>query len=101
MSYLGCSVRIYLDRYGGTYQPRSSRGHWIAVDMQGIDVMSLHDIENGILGGDLEAERFWRAAADASWIATGRTPNDALTALEEQQRKRPRKPGWPPPPIAN
>jgi hypothetical protein len=100
MSYLG-SVRIYLDRYGGTYQPRSKYGQWIAVDMRGIDVMSLHDIENGILGGDLEAERFWRAVANASWIAAGSTPNDALAALEEQQRGQPRKPGWPPPPMAN
>jgi hypothetical protein len=100
MSYLGSSVRIYHDRYGGTYYPRSRMGFWIAVDMQGIDVMSLHDIENGILGGDVEAMRFWEAVADASWIATGKTPNDALAALEEQQRGRPRKPGWPPPPIA-
>ena len=96
MSYLG-SVRIYQDRYGGIY---SRRGRWVAVDMLGIDVMSLHEIENGILGGDVEAMNFWGAVAGASWIATGRTPNDALAALEAQQQGRPRKPGWPPAPIA-
>jgi len=96
MSYLG-NVRIYHDRYGGTYSPS---GPWVAVDMLGVDVMSLHEIENGILGGDIEAMTFWRTVAGASWIATGGTPNDALAALEKQQEGRPRKPMWPPPPIA-
>jgi hypothetical protein len=96
MSYLG-SVRIYQDRYGGIY---SRGGRWVAVDMRGIDVMSLHEIENGILGGDLEAMRFWETVVGKTWIATGRTPNDALAALEAQQQDQPRRLGWPPAPIA-
>jgi hypothetical protein len=96
MSYLGTGVRIYPDRYGGTYQPRSRKGHWVAVDMNDNHALSLHDVETGILGGDLEAEAFWRNVSEASWIATGRTPNEALALLEAQQQGRPRKLGWPP-----
>jgi hypothetical protein len=44
-----------------------------------------NQIENGILGGDVEVREFWYSVAGAKWIAVGRTPNDALAALKAKQ----------------
>jgi hypothetical protein len=76
-------VRIYQDRYGGSY----SGGAWAAVDMKH-KTMETSAIEEGILGGDTEVREFWFSVADAKWIAVGRTPNEALAALEAKQDAR-------------
>jgi hypothetical protein len=78
-------VRIYQDRYGGSY----SGGAWVAVDMARKE-MEISEIETGILGGDTQAMQFWLAVADADWIAVGRTPDIALAALEAKQSAPPR-----------
>jgi hypothetical protein len=77
-------VRIYQDRYGGSY----SGGAWVAVDMARKE-MEICEIETGILGGDTQAMQFWLAVADADWIAVGRTPDIALAALEAKQSAPP------------
>jgi hypothetical protein len=55
--------------------------------------MEISDIENGILGGDVEVREFWITVADANWIAVGQTPNDALAALHAKQQPEARPPG--------
>jgi len=81
-------IRIYQDRYGGSY----SGGGWVAVHMDN-KTMEISDIENGILGGDVEVREFWITVADANWIAVGQTPNDALAALQAKQQPEARPPG--------
>jgi hypothetical protein len=73
-------VRIYQDRYGGSY----SGGAWVAVDMKRA-TLEIPALEEGILGGDVEVREFWFSVTDAKWIAVGPTPNDALAALEAKQ----------------
>jgi hypothetical protein len=73
-------VRIYQDRYGGSY----SGGGWVAVDMA-CKNMEITQIETGILGGDVEVREFWSVVSHEKWIAVGPTPNDALAALEAKQ----------------
>jgi hypothetical protein len=73
-------VRIYQDRYGGSY----SGGAWIAIDMKRA-ALEISAIEEGILGSDVEVREFWFSVRDADWIAVGPTPDSALAALEAKQ----------------
>ena len=73
-------VRIYQDRYGGSY----SGGAWIAVDMKRA-TLGIPAIEEGILGGDVEVREFWFSVRDVKWIGVGPTPDGALAALESKQ----------------
>jgi hypothetical protein len=74
-------IRIYQDRYGGSY----SGGAWVAVDMKG-KTLETSAVEEGILGGDVEVREFWWSVRDETWIAVGRTHDDALAALEAKQK---------------
>src|SRR5882762_11693790 len=80
-------IRIYQDRYGGSY----CGGGWVAVHMDN-KTMEISDIENGILGGDVEVREFWITVAHANWIAVGQTPNDALAAYRRSNSPNPVRP---------
>ena len=72
-------VAIVQDRYGGVY----SGGEWLAIAESDA---TCHDsnrvtsvLEHGPHGEDGEAADFW--AAPPEWIASGRTPTEAIANL--------------------
>jgi hypothetical protein len=77
-------IVLLQDRYRGTY----SGGAWLAI-ANASDLLDEKTTraqfclvgDDGPSDGDVEAARFWRNPPD--WIAVGRTPAEAIEALEK------------------
>jgi hypothetical protein len=75
-------VAAFADRYGGVY----SGGRWFALSaadepFQG-EVRASWVLSNGPSGEDIEAAIFW--ADPPAWIASGDTPQEAVSALDQR-----------------
>lgn len=73
-------VAVFADRYGGVY----SSGRWLAVssadELCHGEMRASWVLAHGPSGEDIEARDFWAHPPD--WIASGDTPEDAISRLE-------------------
>lgn len=73
-------LAVFADRYGGIY----SRGRWLAVSSADEpchgEMRASWVLGHGPFGEDNEARDFW--ADPPTWIASGNTPEDAISRLE-------------------
>ena len=78
-------VAVFADRYGGVY----SSGPWLAVSSaDGLcngEMRASWVLRQGPFGEDSEARAFW--ADPPYWIASGDTPEEAISKLELRQSK--------------
>ena len=73
-------VAVFADRYGGVY----SGGPWLAVSSASEpchgEMRASWVLGHGPFGEDIEARNFWADPPD--WIASGDTPEEAISRLE-------------------
>lgn len=74
-------IAVFADRYGGIY----SSGRWLAVasadEPYHGETRASWVLGHGPFGDDIEARDFW--VDPPSWIASGDTPEDAISRLEK------------------